>query len=165
MTMFRMETLYRAFATALVAAAAMTLGACSLDKQEMPGLAGPSEIVTSLSLTASPDQLPRDGSSQSIVTITARDANGQPLVGQRITLSLGASAPQGAALCAGPRLDRRHHGVRDARGHQCRERGDAHHPDSGHARQHDRADRGIYFQPGFAGRRSDGDVQRVDDDR
>ncbi|PYR78609.1 MAG: hypothetical protein DMF87_13720 [Acidobacteria bacterium] len=98
MTMFRMETLYRAFATALVAAAAMTLGACSLDKQEMPGLAGPSEIVTSLSLTASPDQLPRDGSSQSIVTITARDANGQPLVGQRITLSLGASAPQGAAL-------------------------------------------------------------------
>src|SRR5438105_1372886 len=85
MTMFRMETLYRAFATALVAAAAMTLGACSLDKQEMPGLAGPSEIVTSLSLTASPDQL-------------ARDANGQPLVGQRITLSLGASAPQGAAL-------------------------------------------------------------------
>jgi len=96
--MFRMETLYRAFATALVAAAAMTLGACSLDKQEMPGLAGPSEIVTSLSLTASPDQLPRDGSSQSIVTITARDANGQPLVGQRITLSLGASAPQGAAL-------------------------------------------------------------------
>jgi PKD repeat protein len=96
--MFRMEASYRGLAAALVAAAAMTLGACSLDKQEPPPLAGPSEIVTSLSLTASPDQLPRDGSSQSIVTIVARDANGQPLVGQRITLALGANAPAGAAL-------------------------------------------------------------------
>ena len=96
--MSRMEGLQRVIASALVAAAAMTLGACGLDKQEAPALSGPSELALSLSLAAAPDQLPRDGSSQSIVTITARGANGQPLVGQRISLSLGANAPQGAAL-------------------------------------------------------------------
>ena len=90
----------RLVAAAAFTAAAMTLGACSLDKQEMPALSGPSELALSLSITATPDQIPRDGSSQSIVTITARDVEGRPLVGERISLALGANAPAGASLSA-----------------------------------------------------------------
>jgi PKD repeat protein len=82
----------------VLATAALSLGACSLDKQEMPALTGPSELALALSLSAAPDQVPRDGSSQSIVTVTARDAQGRPLVGQHISLLLGSNAPQGASL-------------------------------------------------------------------
>jgi PKD repeat protein len=96
--MLRMEGVFRVIAGALVATVAMTVAACSLDKQEMPPLSGPSEFALSLTMTASPDTIPRDGRSQSIVTITARDPQGRPIVGQRIALSLNANAPQGAAL-------------------------------------------------------------------
>ena len=40
--------------------------------------------------------LPRDGSSQSTITVTARDAQGKPLAGQRVTL--GCRRPT-AARC------------------------------------------------------------------
>src|ERR1041385_5764761 len=89
---------YRVALAAIVAAASLTFAGCSLDKQEMPALSGPSEFALSLSMTATPDSIPRDGSSQSVVTITARDVAGRPVVGQRISLSLGSSAPTGAAL-------------------------------------------------------------------
>lgn len=96
--MATMNRFYRVVAAAVLVAVAATLGACSLDNQNMPALSGPSELALSLAITATPDQLPRDGSSQSIVTVTARDVAGQPLVGQRITLALAGSAPQGASL-------------------------------------------------------------------
>ena len=64
----------------------------------MPALSGPSELALGLSITATPDQIPRDGSSQSIVTITARDVQGRPLVGQHISLALASNSPQGAGL-------------------------------------------------------------------
>src|SRR5207249_4092670 len=89
---------YRVVMGAVFATAAMTLAACSLDKQEMPALSGPSELALGLSITATPDQIPRDGSSQSIVTITARDVQGRPLVGQHISLALASNSPQGAGL-------------------------------------------------------------------
>jgi PKD repeat protein len=93
-----MERSNRVVVCALLATAAMTLAACSLDKQEMPPLSGPSEFALALSMTASPDQLPRDASSQAVVTITARNVAGQPIAGQRIAVSLGTNAPQGATL-------------------------------------------------------------------
>jgi PKD repeat protein len=89
---------YRLSACAAVAVAAMTLAACGLDNQQMPALSGPSEFALSLALTATPDQLPRDGSSQSVVTVTVRDPQGHGVVGQRIALSLAANAPAGAGL-------------------------------------------------------------------
>jgi PKD repeat protein len=98
MNMLTMERFSRVRACAIVATVAMTVAACSLDKQEMPPLSGPSEFALSLTMTASPDTIPRDGTSQSIVTITARDAQGRPLVGQRIALALAPNAPQGASL-------------------------------------------------------------------
>jgi PKD repeat protein len=98
MNMPRKNRPYRAVAAAIVAAASMTLAACSLDKQEMPVLSGPSEFALSLTMTATPDTIPRDGSSQSIVTITTRDPQGRPITGQRIALALSTNAPQGATL-------------------------------------------------------------------
>lgn len=59
--------------------AALLLGACTVKKQETPSLTGPSELGTSITISVSPDVLYQDGASQSLVTITARDNNGQPL--------------------------------------------------------------------------------------
>ena len=51
-------------------------------------------------MTASPDQLPRDGSTQSIVTVVVRDDRGRGVNGQRLTLLLTPESPAGAALTA-----------------------------------------------------------------
>lgn len=56
---------------------ALLIGACTMHKQETPGLTGPSELSTSIGIAVTPDVLAQDGASQSLVTITARDANGQ----------------------------------------------------------------------------------------
>ena len=87
----------RAHRTA-VAITAMLMSACGLDKQTQPSLMGPADGGQSIQMTAVPDQLPRDGSSQSVVTVIARDPSNRPLVGQRLILSLSSSSPAGAAL-------------------------------------------------------------------
>lgn len=55
------------------------LSACTLKKQEEPDFTGPSEFGTSVAVSISPDVLPQDGASQSVVTVTARGPNGQPI--------------------------------------------------------------------------------------
>ena len=47
--------------------------------QDPPPLSGPSEFGTSVTITASPDAINQDGGSQSLITITTRDSNGNPL--------------------------------------------------------------------------------------
>jgi PKD repeat protein len=54
-------------------------GACTTREQNTPPLTGPSELSTSITITVSPDVVTQDGTSQSLVQITARDSNGQPL--------------------------------------------------------------------------------------
>jgi PKD repeat protein len=76
-------------AAALVAIAA-GVAACGVDSQAAPSLIGPSGFAQSVTLTASPDRLPRDGSSQSVITVTVRNESGQAVSGQRVTL--GATA-------------------------------------------------------------------------
>ncbi len=63
-------------AAALVAAAGLC--GCTLKNQDAPPLAGPSELSTSIALTASPDMLPQDGASQSFIKIVVLDAANQP---------------------------------------------------------------------------------------
>jgi hypothetical protein len=58
---------------------AVLLGACTVKEQETPPLTGPSELSTAINISVTPDTLSQDGASQSLVTITARDHNGQPL--------------------------------------------------------------------------------------
>jgi large repetitive protein len=74
--------------------------ACGLQEQTQPSLIGPAEGGLAITMTALPDSLPRDGSSQSVVTLTARDSQGRAVGGQRLSLSLGTNAPQGATISA-----------------------------------------------------------------
>lgn len=83
----------------LVAAAAGA--ACSVDSQEAPPLAGPSGMAQTVTLTASPDQLPRDGSSQSVVTVTVRNETGQPVAGQRLALSASGGTLSASEVVTG----------------------------------------------------------------
>ena len=71
------------FVSAL-AAAALVVSGCTVHKQDTPPLTGPSEFSTAISIQASPDTVFQDGASQSLVTITARDSNGQPLRNQTL---------------------------------------------------------------------------------
>jgi PKD repeat protein len=74
---------------ALVVAASLAAGTgigCSVEEPS-PSMTGPSEFATSIALAASPDQLPRDGSSQSMVTATVRNEAGRPVSGQRLAVS------------------------------------------------------------------------------
>src|SRR5215510_7047393 len=81
-----------------LAIAAMAISACGLEKQTQPSLMGPADTGQSIQMTAVPDHLPRDGSSQAVVTVIARDPSNRPIVGQRLILSLGNTSPAGAAL-------------------------------------------------------------------
>jgi PKD repeat protein len=81
-----------------MAVAAALASACGIDKQTQPSLMGPADTGLSIALTAAPDQLPRDGSSQSVVTVIARDPSNRPIIGQRLILSVGAGSPGGTAL-------------------------------------------------------------------
>src|SRR3954471_17467597 len=62
-----------------VAALLLLAAACTLDKQEAPALSGPSEFGKSITITITPDSIVQDGASQSVVTVTARGLNGEPL--------------------------------------------------------------------------------------
>ena len=67
------------FRSSLIVAAAVLAAACTTKKTEPPDLSGPSELATSLSMVANPDTLAQDGASKSVIVVTARNANGQPL--------------------------------------------------------------------------------------
>ncbi|HEU4935184.1 MAG TPA: PKD domain-containing protein [Vicinamibacterales bacterium] len=69
--------LRRWIVTFVAAIAATSLG-CTMKSQETPALTGPSELGVSITLRTQPEILVQDGSSQSLVTITARDSNGAP---------------------------------------------------------------------------------------
>jgi PKD repeat protein len=67
---------------------AVTAAGCGLEQPGIPPLSGPSGIANAFSLAASPTLLPRDGSSQAVVTLTATDVGGGPLSGQRYRLTV-----------------------------------------------------------------------------
>jgi PKD repeat protein len=81
----------RVFALITVAAAAVLVSACTVKKTEQPALTGPSELALSLALTANPDILEQDGTSQSRIVILARDATGQPVRGLPLHVDLTAN--------------------------------------------------------------------------
>lgn len=71
--------------SAIIAGGAIV--ACSVEQSSAPAFTGPSEFALSVTLTATPDQLPRDGSSQSVVTVIVRDEAGRPVSGQRLAVT------------------------------------------------------------------------------
>ena len=66
------------FLTAAVLGCVALSAACTLQDQKAPALTGPSELGQSLAITATPDLIAANGSSQSVVTVVARDPSGQP---------------------------------------------------------------------------------------
>jgi PKD repeat protein len=86
-----------------VATGLLTLvSACTMHKQEAPPLTGPSEFAQSVTVAVSPDVLSQDGASQSLVTVTARDANSQPLrnLTLRVEIRVGGTAVDFGSLSA-----------------------------------------------------------------
>lgn len=79
---------------ALAAASVLLLvsGGCKLNKNEIPALAGPSELALSLQLTASPDVLTADGVSTSSIQVRVRNENGQPVSGQGLFFAISDAA-------------------------------------------------------------------------
>src|SRR5687767_10323470 len=74
---------------AVLLACAFVAG-CTLEDGSAPNLTAPSEFALSVTMSATPDQLPRDGSAQSVVTVTVRDAAGRAVSGQRLAISTSA---------------------------------------------------------------------------
>jgi PKD repeat protein len=71
--------------------ATMGLGGCTIQSQKAPAEQGPSGFGFALTLTAVPDHLPRDGSSQSTITLNFRDGQtNEPLTQRRILLATSA---------------------------------------------------------------------------
>jgi PKD repeat protein len=73
--------------SALLLLALWTAG-CTVKKTEPPVATGPSELATSITLTATPDTLTQDGASQSQIVAAVRDAHGQPLRGLEMRLDI-----------------------------------------------------------------------------
>lgn len=69
----------RVAARALLIPMVAAVGSCTMKNQDPPPLTGPSEFGTSVAVTVNPDVLRLDGASQSLVTVTAKDAKGSPL--------------------------------------------------------------------------------------
>jgi hypothetical protein len=66
----------------------LVLSACGLDEVEVPDLEGPSELGTSISLTASPDIVVADGFSTSLIQATVRNQNGELVAGRQVFMSI-----------------------------------------------------------------------------
>jgi len=81
---------------AAIMSVAVFASACAVDNQEAPALAGPSGFAQSLTVTAAPQVLPRDGSSMSTISVTARNADGSPMAGRRLLFT----APTGTLLAS-----------------------------------------------------------------
>lgn len=82
-------------------AVAAAWAGCSLENASAPGLAGPSEFGTSITMAASPAQVPRDGSTQSVVTVTVRNSSNQPIAGQRLSVTTDIGAVSESTVTTG----------------------------------------------------------------
>jgi PKD repeat protein len=83
-------------------AACVFLAGCTLEDGSAPqDLTAPSEFALSVTMTAAPDSVPRDGASQSVVTVTVRDAAGSPVAGQRLTLTTTVGSLSDSSVTTG----------------------------------------------------------------
>jgi PKD repeat protein len=83
-------------------AAVALASSCTLQDVEPSSPTGPSTLGLSLNVTASPDILPEDGASQSVIRVVARGPNGQgvPNVPLRIDTVIGSAIVEFGHLSA-----------------------------------------------------------------
>ncbi len=74
--------------------------ACSMDKTKQPALAGPSEFAVSMEMRATPEVLERDGLSQSVIRVFARDFTTGKTAAARRTFALTLSPVDAGTLSA-----------------------------------------------------------------
>jgi len=88
--------------TSSLIAAVVWSAACTVHQTDSPSLTGPSELATSVSITAIPDSITQDGSSQSAISVTVFDANGRPKSGVtlRMDMAIGATPQDFGTLSA-----------------------------------------------------------------
>jgi len=72
----------------LAAAATCALAACTVHETPAPALTGPSEFATSVTISAVPDLVMRDGVSQSTIVVTAKDPLGAPIRSLQLRLDM-----------------------------------------------------------------------------
>lgn len=83
-----MRRIFKLFALALALLAGT---GCGIDKTPTPdGFSGPSEFGIALTMAASPELLPRDGASQSVIAITLRDTSGNPIGNRAVRVAASA---------------------------------------------------------------------------
>jgi PKD repeat protein len=75
---------------------------CGLDHPTAPALTGPSEFGLSVTLTATPDQIARDGQSQTTINVVVRDAQNRPVSGQRLSVGSSLGAVSQSEIVTGP---------------------------------------------------------------
>ena len=77
---------------------AVVAAACSVNRATAPSEIGPSGHALSVTLAASPDIVARDGASTALVRLNVRDAQGQPISGQRMSLAVSAGTVSAAEV-------------------------------------------------------------------
>jgi PKD domain/Invasin, domain 3 len=78
----------KAFIRITTAAALAATAACTVSNTEIPDLAGPSEFALSLTVSATPDTIRHDGVDSSVIVVTARNAQAQPVSGLAVRLDV-----------------------------------------------------------------------------
>lgn len=88
--------------SAAVLGVAAAISGCTIKDQEPPAWAGPSEFGQSVVVSVNPDSLPQDGASQSMVTVTVRDPDSNPMrnVTLRVETRVGGTAVDFGSLSA-----------------------------------------------------------------
>lgn len=71
-----------------ILAAACGVAACTVHETPAPGLTGPSEFATSVTIVAVPDLVMRDGVSQATIVVTAKDPVGAPIRSLQLRLDM-----------------------------------------------------------------------------
>jgi PKD repeat protein len=71
--------------------AALALSACTVHSTNVPALSGPSGLGNNITIAVSPDFLTQDGASQSLVTITALNSNGQPQTNVQLRVDIAVA--------------------------------------------------------------------------
>jgi hypothetical protein len=84
---------HRYLAAAAAAPLLVVVAGCNIEKTTMPALTAPSEFAMSVSVTATPDTITQDGSSEAEISAVVRDADGRPVPGVRLQYSASSSDP------------------------------------------------------------------------
>jgi PKD repeat protein len=93
-----MATLARSITRTAVFAALLLAAGCGLDKQTIPSIAGPSGLALDVTISASPEFLPRDGKSSSTINVLLRDPEGRPVQRRPVKLTAATSPGAGGTL-------------------------------------------------------------------